>query len=61
MGSSLQSCLWVNAVYIPEYGKPRTIALILILMQNYSEFKTHPALDVFHGYIKGVERFNENH
>lgn len=50
-----------NAVYIPEYGKPRTIEIILVMVQNYPEFKTHPTLDVFHGYIKGVERFEENH
>ena len=48
-----------NAVYIPEYGKPRTIEFILVLTQNYPEFKTHPVLDVFHNYVKGVERFDE--
>ena len=48
-------------MYIPEYGKARTLEFILVMVQNYPEFKTHPALDVFHGYIKGKERFDENH
>lgn len=50
-----------NAVYIPEYGKSRTLEFILVMTQNYPEYKTHPALDVFHGYTKGIERFEENH
>ena len=50
-----------NAVYIAEYGEARTVELIISMTQNYPEFKTHPTLDVFHGYVKGVERFDENH
>jgi hypothetical protein len=50
-----------NAVYIPEFGKARTLEFILVMVQNYPEYKTHPALDVFHGYTKGAERFEENH
>jgi hypothetical protein len=50
-----------NAVYIPEFGKPKTLELILVMVQNYPQFKTHPVLDVFHGYTKGIERFKENH
>jgi hypothetical protein len=50
-----------NAVYIPEYGKARTLEFILVMTQNYPEFKTHPALDIFHGYISGAERFEKNH
>ena len=50
-----------NAVFIPEYGKPGTLEFILVMVQNYPEFKTHPALDVFHGYVKGLDRFKENH
>jgi hypothetical protein len=50
-----------HAVYIPEYGKPGAIEFILMMNQNYPEFKTHPALDVSHGYVQGVERFKHNH
>lgn len=50
-----------NAVYIAEYGEANTIELIVSMTQNYPEFKTHPTLDVSHGYVKGAERFDENH
>ena len=50
-----------NAVYIPAYGKKKTLEFILVMQQNYPEFKTHPALDVAHGYVKGIERFDDNH
>lgn len=50
-----------NAVFIPEYGKQQTLEMILVMYQNYPEYKTHPALDVFHGYVCGAERFERNH
>jgi len=50
-----------NAVYIPEFGKPRTLEFILVMYQNYPNFKTHPALDISHGYTNGIERFEGNH
>jgi hypothetical protein len=50
-----------NAVFIPEYGIQRTLELILVMNQNYPEFKTHPVLDIFHGYIRGAERFEHSH
>jgi Mannosylglycerate hydrolase MGH1-like glycoside hydrolase domain len=50
-----------NAVYIPEYGKEKALEFILMMNQNYPEFKTHPVLDVSHGYTQGMERFEHNH
>jgi Mannosylglycerate hydrolase MGH1-like glycoside hydrolase domain len=50
-----------NAVYIPEYGAGRALEFILMMNQNYPEFKTHPALDIYHGYTQGMERFEHNH
>ncbi len=50
-----------NAVFIPEYGRQQTLEMILVMYQNYPEFKTHPALDIFHGYVRGAERFEHNH
>lgn len=50
-----------NAVYIPEWGKRQNLELIIVMTQNYPEFKTHPVMDCFHGYISGRERFDKNH
>ncbi len=50
-----------NAVFIPEYGKKPALEFIMVMHQNYPEYKTHPALDVFHGYVNGMERFEHNH
>jgi len=37
------------------------IKFIMVMTQNYPEYKTHPVLDVFHGYVNGAERFEHNH
>lgn len=50
-----------NAVYIPEWGKEKNLDIIMVMNQNYPEFKTHPVMDCFHGYISGIERFDHNH
>lgn len=31
------------------------------MTQNYPEYKTHPALDIFHNYVDGPERFDSNY
>jgi hypothetical protein len=50
-----------NAVYVPRWGEPGAIECILVMYQNFPTYKTHPALDIFHRYIVGAERFQQNH
>lgn len=50
-----------NAVYIPESGKIGSLEFILVMYQNYPIYKSHPVLDVFHGYVEGVERYQKIH
>lgn len=49
-----------NAVFIPQWGKDRSLELILVMHQRYPHYKTHEVLDTFHGYISGAERFAAN-
>lgn len=50
-----------NALYVPKWGERKRIEAILVMDQHYPEFKTHPVLDYFHGYVSGAERFDKNH
>jgi len=50
-----------NAVFIPDWGKDVAIEFILLMTQNYPVYKTHPVLDIYHGYVTGPERFESNH
>jgi len=47
-----------NAVYIPNPAAPGAVEFVLTLTQTSPHFKTHPALDIWHGYICGPERFS---
>lgn len=46
------------AVYVPNWGKPEAIELIMQITQNYPSFATHPVLDFWHNYSSGMERFD---
>jgi len=50
-----------NALYVPWWGEPAALEFILVMFQNYPRFKTHPALDFYHGYVQEFERFEKNH
>ena len=55
------SAYGANAVYVPHWGESGTLGFILVMYQNYPTYKTHPVLDVSHGYNSGAERFRNNH
>ncbi|MHC4872694.1 MAG: MGH1-like glycoside hydrolase domain-containing protein [Planctomycetota bacterium] len=50
-----------NAVFIPGWGKKKAFEWILIMYQNYPDYRTHSAIDYFQKYTVGAERFQQNH